>query len=184
MASILGWVSLYEVVSASLLADAVPVTNQFGWRVPAQHAIGNRIAWVPGDPSGLVGTVTGPRNPGGYPRSLLTLNEQFTIWINGQDLSAPEVEIAQYRVTRYLYDAFIRAVYQAKHGAFYVRAQKWDTRRLERRHGAVLQLVCELQATIPDLPWSQIPPWADAPGDTEFEVDVSELDTTETITAP
>jgi hypothetical protein len=184
MASKLGWINLYEVVSASFIAEAVPATNQFGWRVPAQHAIGNRIAWVPGDPSGVVGNITGPRNPGGYPRSLMTLNETFTIWVNGYDPSAPEVEAAQYAITRYLYDAFLRAVYKAAHGAFYIRAQKWDTRRVERRHGAVLQAVCELQATVPDLPYSQIPPWADAPPDTEFEVEVNELDVTETITAP
>lgn len=178
----LAWVALYEAVTAELLADGTPVKNLFGWRIPAQHPIGNRIAWVPGDPSGTVGSYLPPRNPGGYPRSLGTLGEVFTILINGQDPSDPENELRQYEIVRYLRDAWYRAAYHAAYGTFTVRNELWVNDRVERRHGAALKMVVELQAAILDVPY----PEGDlsqglAPPDTGALVEVEELDVSELI---
>lgn len=179
MASILALTHLYEVVSAALVADSTPCDSVFGWRMPAQHPESNRIAWIPGDPSGALG-LTGPaRNPGQWPRSLATLNELFTVVINGHDPDDPENELRQYEITRYLRDAWYRAVYRAAYGAFAVKYEQWITTRLERRHGTALKIVCEIQATVPDIPFSQIPPFADAPSDTAAHIAVSLLDVTE-----
>lgn len=147
-------VNLYERVSSFLISDGVPAVSMFGWRIPAQHPYGNRYAWIPGDQSGALGAMGPPRNPGGSPRSLGTLNETFTVLINGYDPTDPENELAQYKVCRYLYDALFRGIYRFAYGAFAVRYEQWVTPRAERRHGAALRVVCELQATVPDLPWS------------------------------
>jgi hypothetical protein len=182
MTTKLAWINLFEVVSARFIAENTPAKNLFGWRIPAQHPIGNRIAWVPGDPSGIVGSYLPPRNPGGYPRSLGTLGESFTILINGQDPSDPENEMRQYEIVRYLRDAWYRAAYHAAYGAFSVRNEQWVNDRIERRHGAALKMVVELQAAILDVPY----PEGDlgqglAPPDTGALVDVQELDVSELI---
>lgn len=177
----LAWVNLFEVVSAAFVADKVPALNLFGWRIPAQHPKGNRIAWVPGDPSGVVGSLLPPRNPGGEPRSLGTLGEIFTIIINGQDPCDPENEMRQYEIVRYLRDAWFRAVYHAAYGAFTVRSESWITTRLERRHGAALRLGVELQAAIPDEAWPDTGVSNQVDVD-QAVLDVEELDVEEQIT--
>ena len=179
----LAWLAMFDSVDALFKLEGTPATNMFGWRIPAQHPLDNRIAWVPGDPSGALGTLQPVRNPGTYPRSLGTLGEVFTILINGQDLTEPENERLQYQVCRYLRDAWFRAAYIFAHGAFTVRSEQWVTQRLERRHGAALKLVVELEATIPDEPWPN-PGNGEgglAPADTGILIDVTELDVTETI---
>lgn len=187
MPSKLGLVWLFEEVSARLAADGTPVTSQFGWRIPAQHPYGNRIAWVPGDPTGVLGQLAPPRNPGQTPRSLATLNEVFTVIINGQDPADPENEIKQYEICRYLHDAWFRAVYQVAYGISAIRAEQWITDKLERRHGAALRVVCELQTVIPDTPFpDQVPPpVVEYPpdGDPRLAADltVTELDVDELI---
>lgn len=178
---------LYRTVSAALAADGTPVQNLFGWRIPAQHPTGNRIAWVPGDPTGTLGLVTAPRNPGGNPRTLGTLTELFTCIIFGQDPADPENELLQYSIVRYLRDAWYRAVYNAAHGSFQVRAEKWEIAKLERRYGAALSVLCEIQATIPDEPFPATDPPAviEIPNPdlhpVEAELTVSELDVDEVI---
>jgi len=177
----LAWVALYRLVSADFVVDGVPASNLFGWRVPAQHPIGNRIAWVPGDPNGLVGQTLPPRNPGGDPRPLATLGELFTILINGQDPAEPENELTQYKIVRYLRDAWYRSVYKFAHGVFTIRGEQWDTTRLERRHGAALRIVVELQAAVVDEDWHGDPSYVDVAPDAKAVIDVTELDVTEQI---
>lgn len=150
----LGVINLYEQVSALAVAEAVPAASLFGWRIPAQHPYGNRFAWVPGDQNGGLGIVGPPRNPGRSPRSLGTLNETFTVLINGHDPADPENEAAQYAIVRYLYDWLLRAVYRYAYGAHAVVYDEWLTNRNERRHGAAVRVVFALQAVIPDVPWS------------------------------
>jgi hypothetical protein len=181
MASLLAWPSLFDRVAAMFVAESTPAVNLFGWRVPAQHAVSNRLAWVPGDPGGKFGPTGPPRNPGGYPRSLATTHELFSVYINAQDPSDPENERKQYELARYLRDAWYRAVYTHAYGAWRLVDEAWLIGRKERRYGAALCIVSELDATVPDLPFSQIPPWEDAPPDTEIAVDVTELDVTETL---
>jgi len=181
----LAWVNAFEVVSASFLADGVPAVNLFGWRIPAQHPKGNRIAWIPGDPNGIVGTFLPPRNPGGEPRSLGTLGEVFTILINGHDPTEPENELLQYSIVRYLHDAWYRAFYGVAHGAFTIRSEAWVTTRTERRHGAALRIGVELQTMIPDEPYPGGSTIIDYPPDgdprLDAEIEVGELDVSETI---
>jgi hypothetical protein len=83
---------------------------------------------------------------------------------------------------RYLRDAWYRAVYYVAYGAFTLRLEQWITDRLERRHGAALRCVCELQTNVPDVPWNGGGAGL-APIDTGAEIDVTELDVTETILA-
>jgi hypothetical protein len=180
MAYLLALPWLFDQVSASFAAESVPAVNLFGWRVPAQHAIGNRLAWFPGDPTGAFGQIAPPRNPGGYPRSLATTLEVFTVIINGQDPTEPENERLQYAIVRYLRDAWYRAVHNTVHGAWALKSEQWITDRNERRYGAALRIIAQIEATVPDLPFSQIPPWA-TPEPVGASIDVTELDVTENI---
>jgi len=150
MATILALENLYDAVAASFTSDAINAVNVFGWREPTKHAYGPRIAWVPGDQSGDLGAVGGPRNPGQIPRALAMLNERCTLYISAQNEAAPEDERAQYHVVRQLYDAWIRAAYFAAHGTFLLVSQAWLNERSERRHGATLRVVFEIQAPIVD----------------------------------
>lgn len=179
--STLALVHLYQSVSAFMTADGVPAVNMFGWRIPAQHPYGNRLAWVPGDLSGKFGDVGPPRGPGGFPRSLATVHELFTVVINGQDPDDPENEIKQYGIVRLLRDAWHRAVYRTAYGVFTILDEEWDRKRNERRHGATLEIVCTIDASVPDVPWNGVPPWVEVPPPLSGEFGVSLLDVTDTL---
>src|SRR6185369_2099880 len=76
--------------------------------------VNNKIVWVPGNEpgNGDVGKLLGPsKNVPDNVRSLGTLAELFTVYICGSDPTSPTNELAQYKVTRLLYDTFIRAAY-------------------------------------------------------------------------
>ena len=157
---------LFNAVTASFAADQINAVNVFGWREVAQHPYGPRIVWQPGDTTNSVGTTGPARNPGGYPRALGTLNELFTVIISAEDESEPENELKQYHIVRMLRDAWYRAVYNAAYGTFQVRSESWTTDKNERRAGASLRLVCEIQSPIvdalPDEPLIGNPALADA----------------------
>lgn len=142
---------LYAAVVARFTAESVGAVNTFGWREPEKHVEGSRIAWVPGDPSGKVGATVAARQPGREPRPLATLRELFTCVISGSDPAAPENELAQYKATRILRDIWFRAVYKAAHGTFQIRDEQWIATRNERRHGAAIRVVIELDAMVPDI---------------------------------
>lgn len=167
---------LYNDVVARFALDGTVCTNAFGWQVPAQQVIGNRIAWVPGDPSGNAGVDAPPRNPGRNPRSLGTLRELFHVIISGSDTSDLNNELLQYKATRLLRDAWHRAVYLSAYGTFQIRAETWLTEKKERRYGTALRVVCELESMVPDEVQTG------APVDTVAVVPVSVLDVTETLT--
>lgn len=151
MTIVLALEHLYTSVSASFVADGILADNVFGWRQPAQHPRRPRIAWVPGDVGGAVGVTVAPRNPGGNPRSLGTLNETFSVYITATDTSSPEVELAQYHIVRMLRDAWYRAVYHVAYGTFTILGEAWATEHNERRSGATLIIVCQLEAAILDV---------------------------------
>lgn len=142
--------NLFNQVSASFVADGILATNVFGWREPTKHPFGPRVAWVPGDPSNSAGLSTAPRGPGGNPRALHSFRELFTVYITAQDPSDPENEQAQYHIVRMLHDAWLRAVYRAAHGTYWIRSEGWETKRSERRHGATMRVVCEILAPVLD----------------------------------
>lgn len=151
MAVILALEKLYDDVVARFAAEGFDVPNVFGWETPRHRgAQQNRICWVPGDPAGAVGAVGPARFPGGNPRSLGTLEETFTVYVEGRDLSAPEDERAQWKATRLIFDAWFRAAYKSVRDLLSVKSADWMVERTTRRHGATLRAVCTIQALIPD----------------------------------
>ena len=181
------------VLALELLYDAVRqrfavegpagVSQPFGWRWVAQQHVGPRIVWVPGSPVGAMGRLYPPRNPGGSPRSLGTLIEQFYVVISSQDPEAPEDERLQYRTTRLLHDYWYRAVYHAAHGTYELQLFEWNTDKLERRFGTAIVVVGTIQAALLDI----APDGGDGDGSVDVspnagaELDVTELDVTETV---
>jgi hypothetical protein len=141
-----------DAIRTRFTAEGTDCEITFGWREPEKHALGtNRIVFVPGDPSGTVGTTTGAREPGRNPRPLATLNELFTVYVASADATDPENELKQYKATRVLRDVWYRALYKRAHGTFTIRSETWITDRKERRYGAALRIVLELQAMVPDV---------------------------------
>jgi hypothetical protein len=170
---------LYDAVVARFALDGTATPNVFGWRSSAQQmTTGKRIVWIPGDPNGNAGSVISARNPGRNVRPLATLEELFTVEISAMDIATPENERAQYEATRLVFDAWYRAVYLAARGTFRVISDEWVTDKKERRYGATMRIVCAIEAMIPDAVQTE------APVDTHAEVDVLELDETDTFTTP
>ena len=178
MAEILALEALFDAVKARFTAEGPTAANVFGWRQPAQLPVSARIAWIPGDPAGTAGAAIAPRGPGGNPRSIATFEELFTVEISSNDPTAPEDERKQYHAVRMLRDAWHRAVYLAARGTFQIRSETWLIDRKERRHGAVLRIVVELQGMVPDVAQ------ATAPVDTGASIAVQELDLEETLEVP
>lgn len=173
---------LYDAVVARFaLEGPAGVAQPFGWRYPAQQHVGSRIIWIPGDPDGAVGRSQPARNPGGEPRSLATLEERFHVIISSFDPTAPEDERLQYRATRLLRDYWFRALYLAARGTFAIDSEEWLTEKKERRFGTAIRIVATVQSMVPDLPPTGEATEA-APADAEAQIDVEELDNTETLT--
>lgn len=170
-------VARFALDAAALDPPVDPVPNLFGWRKPTeQMRTSHRIAWVPGDDeSGDLGTIDGARFPGRNPRPLATLVEVFTVYIEAFDIAAPNDEQAQYQATRELFDAWYRAVYLAARGTFSIQRSSWLTERTVSRRGGALRVLCTIDAMVPDAPS------AIAPVDTRAEIEVAELDLTETM---
>lgn len=186
MTVILALEHLYDGVVAQMAADAAaqeppatPVPQPLGWRAPARNDHGPRIVWVPGDDaSGALGEVAGAKYPGRDPRSLATLHELVTVYLEGVDTSAPEDERAQYKVARLLFDAWFRAAHLVAHGTFAIRSVGWVTGKKERRRGATIRVLLSVEAMVPDAPLTL------APVDTRAAIDVEELGVGETMTTP
>jgi hypothetical protein len=182
MAVIFALEHLFTAVKARMDADtlaedeeATPVPHVFGWREPAKHrASTHRIVWVPGDDrTGELGEVAPARNPGGNPRSLATVRELFTVYIEAQDPSAAENEATQYHATRLLFDAWVRAVYLAARGTYALSKPTWVIDKKERRHGAAIRVLGTIEAMVPDTQHEEVIAVA--------EIDVEMLDHEETM---
>lgn len=176
MADTLALEKLYADVKTQFLLDGTIADQPFGWRTTPQQADVPRITWRPGDPSGQLGRMAPPRNPGRNPRPLGTLIELFTCVISAQDPGDPENEQAQYKATRLLFDAWYRAVYLSSFGTFTIERTDWLIEKTERRFGAAIQAVCTVQSMIPDGALEGVPL------DTSARLTTSELDVTETQT--
>ena len=156
MAETLALPKLFNDVVARFAAEGTNVPNVFGWSQRRQRgAQQNRICWEPGDPSGAAGALIGARQPGRNPRPIDTLEELFSVYIEGRDNSAPEDEKLQYIATMKLFMAWRRAVYLKpldgeKRQLVTVRSTGWMVDRTVRRNGATLQVVCTVQLMIPD----------------------------------
>jgi hypothetical protein len=170
---------LFTDVAARFELDRTPAGHFFGWREPAAQAEnGDRIVWVPGDPNGALGAVEAARQPGRNPRPLATLRELFTCEISAADASDPENELVQYKAARLLFDSWLRACQLAARTSFRVESATWVTDKNLRRHGAAMRVVCSIEAMVPDVVREVMPT-----DGLKAEVDVAELDNTETMTA-
>ena len=145
---------LFDRVVARFTADAIPCEFAFGWREPPRQGKlpQAHIVITPGDPSGrLAKSHTGARYPGQLPiRSVGGMWELFTARISAQDPAASNDDRAQYRATRLLYDAWLRAVYLSGFGNFSIESDRWLVTRKEGRFGAALEVVGGILAVIPD----------------------------------
>ncbi len=154
---------LFLDVKTRFAAESPQINVRFGWREPARQdnqgsGGANRIVFVPGDPSGGLGKVAGAAKTGRNPRPLATLGELFTVQVWGLDATKPEDELAQYKATRLLYDAWYRAAYLACHPRFAVQSQQWLVEKLTRRMGAEIQAICSIEAMVPDSAWTEANP--------------------------
>lgn len=162
MTTILALPLLREAVVTLMDADAAKVPmvapqQPFGWREPARRpeitagATWRRIVWVPGD-DGDVGEFGPAKQPGRNPKSLATLGELFTVYLEAQDPSDPEDELKQYTVCRLLLDAWFRAAFLHAGQQLSIESTEWVTDKTTRRFGGTIRVVCTIQAMIPDEP--------------------------------
>ena len=176
MTATLALVKLYNDVTARFAIETPGVAQPFGWREPPRQFTGPRIAWVPDDVAGNIGTDDPPRNVGRNPRPIATIRELFHVVISSSDQLTPEVELAQYIAVRTLRDAWYRAVYLAAHGTVRTVSQAWNIdRQNERRFGATIIAVCTIESMVADAPLEGVPE------DTAINADVSLLNVTENI---
>jgi hypothetical protein len=173
----------YNAVVAQFATDGVACLQPFGWAKSGQHLTGPRIVWVPGDPSGAAGTITGAMNVGTIPKPLFTFNEVFHVIISGYgDETDPVDELKAWKITRLLHDQWMRAMERNLKGMYQLTRQDW-VRAGERdyvRFGTALIVVAAIQSAVldtgPDGPITEVYPGA--------EILVHELDYTETVIVP
>lgn len=168
----------FDAVAARFTAEGTAATNVFGWRSVQQHPDSNRVSWVPGDPSGKMGELVGAKQPGRNPRSIATVRELFTVYIDAVDTSDLENERVQYHAARLLFDAWFRALYLAGHGNIAVRSVDWNGDALVRRYGCTLRVTVSIDGMVPDTAAAL------APVDTSAIVDLTVQDNTETEIIP
>jgi hypothetical protein len=168
MAVVFGLEKLYSDVVSRFATEAPGVTiSPLGWREINKQGnkVPPRIIWQPGDPEGLMGEILPPIGPGGTatrPRALVNLGELFTVWIHGwKGPSAGDVEeeVKQYHEARLLFDAWVRAVHLSDAGGLNTKnitlsKPRWVTDKLERRFGAMIQIVGAIRVPIPDSPYA------------------------------
>lgn len=176
MAIVFALEKLFDDVKARFDTEGTAVENLFGWRKPNEKLErGNRISWYPGAPSGGSGPIAPPRHPGNNPRKLFDKLERFTAIIVGFDATAAEDERKQYNAVRVIEDAFLRALHLAAYGNVELDEPEWVTAKVLRRHGAALQYTGTIRSPVFDVP-AEV-----APADAHAEIDVEELDVTETV---
>jgi hypothetical protein len=169
---------LFDSVSKQFADDETHVENLFGWQAPTQKLVtGNRIAWVPGGPTGSLGGMGPAKMPGRNPRPLATLHELCTVYIQGDDPREPTNERLQYAATRLIYDAWYRAIFKAYTSRVEVISADWLIEKTQFRFGTCIRAVLQLDAMIADLPVGI------APVNTTATISVDVLDVTETFVA-
>jgi hypothetical protein len=183
MAVVLALDFLFDAVVARFAADAAaqdppvaPIPIVWGRQKSAQqYPTGPRMVWYMGDPAGALGTLGPARsNAAAGARSLATLNQLFTVELRSADTPATD-ERAQERVVELLFHAWWRAVHTAAPGLVKIQSAEIDTTKKERPHGALLRVVCAVEAMVPDEAYTT------APVDTGAEIEVEELDHSETL---
>lgn len=149
---------LYTDVKTRLDTETPGIAIDFGWKKRARWQTANqRLVWQPGDATDALGAFLGAKYPGRNPRPLATIGELFTVFIGAADPSDLQNELANYKATRLLFDAWWRAVYLAAHGTVAIVSAKWATNRTELRHGEELIVVASVEAMVPDEPYTLAP---------------------------
>lgn len=169
--SVFGLSLLFQDVKALFVSEAVTTANVvFGKREPTKQVnqgVGraNRVVFVPGDPSGKAGTYEGAKIHrrgfgGGHKasKSLLTFKELATVYcwaVDATDSATLNDENKQYDAARLLHDQVVRAIYRSPnmgHGTFKLSSPTWFQDKVERRYGAEIMFLLEIEAMIPDEP--------------------------------
>lgn len=156
---------LYLDIVARFTTEAPSVEILFGWREPAKQlnqgtGRANRVCIVPGI-DGKAGSYDGAKRPGRNPRPLATFNESATVYVWAYDASGPNDELKQWKACRLLHDAVIRALElstRSETGAN-VQLEYSDPEWLgptERRFGAELRFVLDVESMIPDSPYTEV----------------------------
>lgn len=170
---------LYQRVQARFAAEGFDVPMAFGWLAPSEQIAGlARITWTPGDEGGALGVIGPPKYVGGTPRQLATLAELCTVEIAAFEPTRAGDEIAQYEVTRELFDAWLRAVRLEAHGTYTIVSAKWIGGDRVRRAGGAIRVVLAVQAPILDQDTDT------ATVDAGASITVRELDAIEPLAVP
>lgn len=156
MSSKLAVVWLYESVRARFNAETPtghePIEFAFGEDEVAKRTGKRRIVFVPGDDDDL-GSMSPARYPGRLPRSLGTLDELVTVYLEGIDKTDVNDNVLQYSASRLLFDGLWRAVYHAAGDTVSMQSiRNVDDGKVTRRLGSTLRVVLVVEAMIPDVP--------------------------------
>ncbi len=151
---------LYDAVASLFVEEQTSVNVVFGWREPPKtinqgDGTAARVCFIPGDAGNGLGADMPPRYPGRNPRPLATLEELFRVRVWAVDRAAPNDERAQYEAARLLFDAVRRALRLCDPGGLKVRSSSWVRGAPERMWGAEIELLCTVDAMIPDLPYQE-----------------------------
>lgn len=155
MADTFALLKLYDDVVTRFGAELPDVRLAFGWREPWMLDDGRdapRVVFAPGDESGAVGGVTGPKFVGQTYRSLYDLGERFRVYVASHDYEDAS-ERAQFVSTRALFDAVMRALYHAGRGNIEFLSFEWvaAAERTERRRNAAIMITAQIAAPILDI---------------------------------
>jgi hypothetical protein len=164
MATQLALYVLQSVVNAELAIALPGIETPFGWRQPPrQQRTTRRVAWVPGDEAGSLGTELGATKAAitvganQTARNLADLDELFHVQIQAHDPDCPDDEAGQYTFTRLLYDSWRAAVHRATHsatrrvGVVQIKGARWVIdNTTEFRRGATISVTATIRCPIPD----------------------------------
>lgn len=179
MAVVFALEHIFDAVSARFVALGDTTPHYFGRRPIAENvALDTRIVWTPGDPNGALGEMTAltSRAVVRNPRPLATLLELATITISANDPAEPESERAQYHAARALYDLWYACMHEVAHGTFTIEDDRWLNEKIVRSHGAAIQIVIAVQASIHDTTTHAV-----APASARAVIAVTELDHTQSF---
>lgn len=158
---------VYGRLKAHFEAEIPGVPVLFGWREPPKTINRNpgndtrvamRICVIPGDGADMVGVDRSAKYPGRNPASIATLTEAFRVRLWAVNMLQTSDELAQYEAARMLYDAVRRALFLADPGGLAISQVRWIRENKERIYGAEIEIVCTVDANIPDTPYAELPP--------------------------
>lgn len=178
------WPALFKAVEDYFAEDGVAAECCFGDRTPMAQpktAAGTRakVSWVPGDDSGssVAGKFGPVQSPGQLPtRSLGTLLETFTIYVEAVDASSPRArasDLASYEAVRTLLEAWFRAFNRAAYvvgvgGRLQWGNPVWLKDKRVVPQGACLRILISAPTQLPDYPATIVGETEDAPAVAEL----------------